>query len=192
MNTSTIEKQMKKKGFTLIEMITAITILGIMLSIAIPRLRVSPSRRVESEAYRLLQNLELSRTRAMAARSLVRVSFDVGAGSYTGYLDEDRNGQIDETLAERQALRAGGLVELGPDVNFGRGGAPSVPGDTASGQVTFSNNRVVFDGKGITVPFGARGTIYFVHRDHPDAVAAVAVTSSASFRLWTFKDGRWQ
>lgn len=183
---------MNKRGFTLIEMITAITILGVMLSIAIPRMRVPPSRRVASEAHRLVQNLELSRTRAMAARRLVRVSFDVSAAEYTGYLDEDGNGQIDESLTERQALRAAGLVNLPEDITFGRGNAPAVPGDTASGHITFANDRVEFDGKGITAPFGARGTIYFVHRDHPDAVAAVAVTSSASFRLWTFKDGQWQ
>jgi len=192
MNASITEGHMNKRGFTLIEMIAAITIMGIMLSIAIPRLRVSPSRRVSSEAYRLVQNLELSRTRAMAARRLVRVSFDVDAGSYTAYLDDDGNGQIDETLGERQAMLAAGLVELGPDVNFGRGGAPSVPGDTASGQITFNNDRVEFDGRGVTAPFGARGTIYFVHRDHTNAVAAVSVTSSASFKLWTFKDGQWQ
>ena len=110
------------------------------------------------------------------------MSFDVSGATYAGYLDDDRDGAFNQSAAETQALNAFGAVTLPPDVKFGRG----------SGAVTFTNTQVEFDTRGITQPFGTRGTVYFVHKDDDTAVSAVSVSGSASFKLWVYRGGIWQ
>jgi hypothetical protein len=34
--------------------------------------------------------------------------------------------------------------------------------------------------------------VYFVHRDDPEAVAAVSVTGSGSVKAWVYLGGDWQ
>ncbi len=57
-----------QRGFTLIELLTVITITGLVIAIAVPRLRVSPQGKARAAAGQLVQDLELSRTRALASR----------------------------------------------------------------------------------------------------------------------------
>lgn len=180
-----------RNGFTLIEMITVLTLMGAMLGIAIPMMRVSPQQKVETAARQLVRDLELVRTRALAARKTVRVNFDAGAGSYVGYLDENKDGLFDESTVELTALRSFGVREIGTDVRFGVGSAGVLAGDP-SDAVTFDNDRVHFGPTGVTDPFGTRGTIYLVHRDDASAVAAVTVTGSGSFKVWRHTGGVWE
>ena len=181
-----------RKGFTLIEMLIAITVVSVMMAIAIPFMKVSTSRRVRTAASQLSRDLELARTRAMSTRYTTRLKFDESGKFYIGYADENRDGVFTESAAETQALRGFGRRDLSPDVNFGRGSAGAVPGDTGSGAVTFLTNRVEFNGRGVTVPFGTRGAVYFTHRDDPEAVAAVTVTGSGTVKLWVYRGGVWQ
>ncbi len=183
---------MRNKGVTLIELLVVLTLMGGMMAIAAPFLRVSPTQKVSSAATQLLRDLDLARTRGLAAKRAVRMKFEVSGGSYIGYMDEDNDAVFDESLAESQALQAFGRRELAGDVRFGNGSAGTIPGETGSGAVTFTNDWVEFDTQGITSPFGTRGTVYLVHRDHPDAVAAVSVTGSASFKIWNYRQGVWQ
>ena len=69
---------------------------------------------------------------------------------------------------------------------------PTVPGDTGSGAITFLTDRVELNGRGVTIPFGTRGAVYFTHRDDPEAVAAVTVTGSGTVKLWVYRGGVWQ
>jgi prepilin-type N-terminal cleavage/methylation domain-containing protein len=181
-----------RKGFTLIELLTVLTLMGVMMAISVPFLRVSPKQKAESAALQLARDLDLARTRGLAAKRAVRMKFDESAGGYVGFMDHDDNDVFDETLAESQALQAFGVRVLAGDVKFGVGSAGPIPGETGSGAVTFTNGRVEFDSQGITSPFGTRGTVYLVHRDHPEAVAAVSVTGSASFKVWHYRQGAWQ
>jgi prepilin-type N-terminal cleavage/methylation domain-containing protein len=181
-----------RKGFTLIELLTVLTLMGAMMAIAAPFLRVSPQQKVSAAAIQLARDLDLARTRGLAAKRAVRMKFEESRGAYIGYLDEDNDAVFAESLAESQALQAFGLRTLAGDVQFGTGSAGTIPGETGSGAITFTNSYVEFDTQGITSPFGTRGTVYIVHRDHPDAVAAVSVTGSASFKVWNYRQGAWQ
>jgi Tfp pilus assembly protein FimT len=176
---------------TLIEMITVLTLMGAMLGIALPMMRVSPQQKVETAARQLIRDLELVRTRALAARKAVRMNFDVAAGTYIGYLDENKDGIFDESATEHAALMSFGLREIGADIRFAVGSAGVLPGDAADA-VTFDNDRVHFGPTGVTDPFGTRGTVYLVHRDNSSAVAAVSITGSGSFKLWRHVGGVWE
>jgi prepilin-type N-terminal cleavage/methylation domain-containing protein len=182
---------MKRSGFTFIEMLVVLVMIGVMLAMTSPAFRVKPTQKVSSSAQQLLRDLELARTRAMSTRKRVRIVFDPVAGTYTGYLDHDRDSIINETPIERQALQVLGLRELPPDVRFGPGSAGPVPGDASAAATTFAGDRFEIAANGVTEPFGTRGSIYLVHRDDPTAVAAVTVTGSASFKLWEYRGG-WQ
>ena len=182
-----------RKGFTLIEMLIVITLMSIMVAIAIPFMRVSPTRKVRIQATQLKRDLELARTRALSTKASTRLKFDQTDESYTGYADDDDDGKILEKAAETLALRGFGRRELDGAVQYGRGNAGAVPGDTAgSGAVTFLTDYVEFNGRGVTLPFGTRGAVYFVHRDDSDAVAAVSVTGSGSIKMWVYQGGSWQ
>ena len=181
-----------QKGFTLIEMIFVMVFIGITLAITVPRMRRTPQQTVRAMALELARDLEICRARALATKKKSRVAFDVSGRTYSGYLDDDRDGNIEEKQEEMDALQAGGRVTLPSDVLYGRGAAGPVPGTTGSGEITFDPDRVEFTGRGVTDPLGTRGVIYLVHRDHPEAVAAVVVTGAGSFKTWVYSAGAWK
>jgi len=182
-----------RQGFTLIEAVTVIVMMGLMMAIGVPYLRVSPYREVRDSGMQLARDLEAVRTRALATRSAARIVFDPSGGVYSGFLDDDRDGVIIENPVEQRALRAfAGNRSVGRHVTFGRGVAGAIPSDTASGAITFFNDRLGFDGRGVTSPFGTRGVVYLVNQREPTAVAAVAVSGAGSLKVWVFKEGTWQ
>lgn len=182
-----------RQGFTLVEAITVVIMVGLMLAIGIPYLRISPYKEVHNAGLQLARDLEAVRTRALATRSTVRIVFDPSGGAYTGFLDDDRDGVIVENAAEQRALRAfAGNRSVGRHISFGRGAAGAIPSDTASGAITFVNDRVEFSGRGVTSPFGTRGVVYLENQREPTAVVAVAVSGAGSLKLWVNKEGTWQ
>jgi prepilin-type N-terminal cleavage/methylation domain-containing protein len=181
------------KGFTLIEAVTVIVMVGLMMAIGIPYLRISPYKEARNAGLQLARDLEAIRTRALATRSAVRIVFDPSGGTYSGFLDNDRDGVIIENVAEQRALRAfAGNRSVGRHITFGQGAAGAIPSDTAAGPITFVNDRVDFDGRGVTSPFGTRGVIYLENQREPTAVVAVALSGAGSLKVWTFKEGTWQ
>jgi prepilin-type N-terminal cleavage/methylation domain-containing protein len=182
-----------RKGFTLIEAITVVVMMGLMMAIGIPYLRVSPYREVRDSGMQLARDLEAVRTRALATRSAARIVFDPSGATYSGFLDDDRDGVIIETPVEQRALRAfADNRSVGRHVTFGQGIAGAIPSDTASGAITFFNDRLEFNGRGVTSPFGTRGVIYLENQREPTAVVAVAISGAGSLKVWVLKEGTWQ
>ena len=183
---------MARRGFTLVEMIFVLAMMGILFAITIPRIKVSPNKKVRLSAQQLVRDLEVARTRALASKKSARIVFDLTNHSYMGYLDDDRDGAFALTDLESQALGARGKIVLPASIKFGRGSASALPGDPGTGAITLAANTVEFGARGVTVPFGARGTIYLVHANNPDAVSAVSITAAGSFQSWRFVGGAWQ
>jgi len=179
-------------GFTLIELMTAVALVGLLMLVFIPRLRVSPRQHARHAAEQLVRDLELARTRALSTRSMVQVVFNQAAGTYTAYLDDNQDGVIGQTAAENAALGVFGVRTLPQGVQFGRGSAGGVPGEAGTGAITLGGPFVIFDNRGLPQPFGLRGTVYFASADEPMAVAAASVTGSGSFRTWIYMPGGWE
>ena len=175
------------------ELLTVLAVVGIMMSIVVPRMRVSAATEVQLAGMQLAQDVDLSRTRALSTRRFARVAFSPGTiASYTGYLDTDGDSTITGTDAERLALQAFGTRPMPDRVTIGRGSAPGIPGDASSSSVTFDNAQINFDTRGLPTPMGTSGIVYLQHTVDPTEVVAVALSPSGSVRLWTYHNGGWQ
>ena len=185
-------RRRRRAGITLLELVVALTVVGLMAGMAVSRLRVTPSQRVRAAGVQLAQDLEATRTRALSTRRAARVVFDVAGGRYRGYLANQGVSTFSQSAAEAAALGTLRNRPLMEGVTFGRGTAPKLAGDDGNGAVTLASSRVDFNSRGLTAPFGARGTIYLTHRDDPTSVVAVAVSGAGSFRVWVHRPGGWE
>lgn len=179
-----------RPGFSLVELCMAISIIGIMAAIALPRFRLSPAQRAEAESRRLVQDLEQARARAFAARAAVVLVAD--ANGYRFFLDHDRDSTLAETAAEATAYGPGAVQSVEAPLLLERGsGIVPVPGDaspgTRSGALRFRIDR-----RGVPEPFGSAFTLYVRHPDRPEAVAAATITAAGNVRHWVYLNGAWR
>jgi prepilin-type N-terminal cleavage/methylation domain-containing protein len=181
-----------RAGFTLIEMMIVVVVMGLAMMIAVPRFRASSKTKARMAATLLTSDIELARSKAMAHRATVRVVFTAATNSYTGYLDFDRDGVIGESVAERDSLHAFGTRVLPNGASFGRAGQADITDFAGAGAITFPAPQINFDGRGLSTPFGTRGVVYVQLADDTAAVAAVTVSGAGGVRLWTSEGGYWR
>ena len=176
-------------GFTVIELVIVMAILVIMVGIVAPRIQVSASRRVEGMAHQMVAHLEMARSNALGKRFMTEVVFDESARTYTAYVDHDRDSDIRQRDEEVEAFPEFGARELEMFVDFGQGNASPIPGDPSLDAVTITDATLGLSIQGVPEPWGTMGTVYLVHRDDPDAVMAISIASSGSFKAWRWSPG---
>jgi len=182
----------RQAGFSLIEALVILVLVGTLTAYALPRLRETESTRVRRAAQQLVRDLETVRSRVLATRSAGRVVFTPGLRSYTAYLDDNRDGLIGQTTGETDSLRSFRSRTLDSGIQFGRTGAPDVPGFAGPGAITLPGARLDFGTRGLPAPLGTSGVIYLSSASDPNAVAAVTVTGAAGLRAWVLLGGVWQ
>jgi prepilin-type N-terminal cleavage/methylation domain-containing protein len=106
-----------RRGFTLIEALTVIVIIGIMTGIAIPRSRLT-TYRANSGAQVVATTLIYAQRQAISRQADTRVAFDVANNEMRIHEDADNDNVIDAN--ERVTMTA-----LPEGVTFGLGGAPA-------------------------------------------------------------------
>ena len=178
----------KALGFTFIELVLVLMLISIMASIIPAAFSIPPSRQVENNATMIATQLEMARTESLSNRRLVQIAFNVGAGTYTGYVDHDGDDVIGAVSAETAAFPEFSERSLSDLVVFGRGSAAAVPGDDTSDAVTLPGTALTLNDQGIPDPWGTMGTIYLAHSREPTAVAAISVSSAGSFKVWRWDD----
>ena len=181
-----------RRGFTLIEMLVVVVMIGLMLKIVVPKFRVSNTTKARQAADQLVRELETARSRALATRSTVRVAFNVAARSYTGYLDDNRDGVLGQTAAETAALRVFRTRTLDTGIKIGRNSTPDLPGYLGAGATTLPGTRIDFDSRGLTTPLGTKGVLYIVSTVDTTAVSAVSISGAGGIQAWTYRGGAWQ
>lgn len=185
----------ERAGFTLIELLVVVTLILALTSIVAPTFRMSPTRQVENMAHLIVAHLEMARAEALGGRRLIRIDFDASAGTYTAYLDHDDDGSIGAVAAEISAFPEFGTRELEDLIVFGVGSVSTpAPGDPGSDEITFTSDRFSIDNQGIPTPWGTMGTIYITHQRDAQAVSAITVASSGSFKAWRWwpDPGEWR
>jgi prepilin-type N-terminal cleavage/methylation domain-containing protein len=179
---------MPRRGTSLVEMLIVLVLLGVLTSIAAPRIRPSAKGTVEQNSRLLAQDLDLARTRAYATRALVRVV--VTDTLWQTFLDQNRDTTINEIALEQIAFGPMNNRILGQHVLFGRGVAPRIPTDSAA--TPTGTRRIQFGPRGTTEPFGTNAVLYLTDDTDLTAVSAVEVTPAANVRVWRWVDGTWQ
>jgi prepilin-type N-terminal cleavage/methylation domain-containing protein len=181
-----------RRGVSIIEMITVMVIIGAVMAIVFPRLRISPLQQTKDAANQIAQDIELVRTRALSTRSFVRISFVDGPGGWGAFLDDDRDSVITGSDTERNAAAAFGHRDLPTGVLFGRGTAPPAPRDLiASGPISFANPWVDFDPRGLVAASGQTATIYLESLTDPNAVSAVQLSPAGNVKVLIYRGGSW-
>jgi prepilin-type N-terminal cleavage/methylation domain-containing protein len=103
-------------GFTLLEILIVLTVIGIVTAIAVPRLNLGRMR-VDGAARGASSLLLRAQRTAVAAQHDVNVLFNLPANAIKLHEDADNDNVIDATERVRS-------YPLGEGVVFGRGGAP--------------------------------------------------------------------
>lgn len=180
-----------RAGFSLPELLVVIILVGIGLAIAVPRFRESPAQRAYAAARQFAADAEAVRARAAATAAAAQLVLDPTAQSWRAYLDADRNGTFARSDAEADSLRIfpGRTLEKGA---LGRGTRAAVPGYAAAAAVSFTDNAVTFDPRGLLRPLGASGIVYFGAERGGDAWAAVTISGAGNVRVWRWRGNRWE
>jgi prepilin-type N-terminal cleavage/methylation domain-containing protein len=191
--STTTQSPRTRRGFTIIELLAVVMIVGIMMAVMLPKFRISEKTEVQLAGIQLAQDMDIARTRALSTREMVRVAFNSSTRKYGGYLDDNGDGTIAETAAEWQALRGFGVRELPARVSYSRGAAGAIPEDGSEGAISLPDGRIEFDSRGLTTPMGTRGVVYLANDNDPYAVVAIQVTPSGNVRFWTYHvNGGWK
>ncbi|MFH1854329.1 MAG: GspH/FimT family pseudopilin [Candidatus Omnitrophota bacterium] len=114
-----------KRGFTLVEMLVVLAIIGMMLGISIPfTTGFGKGLRIKTASRAILGTLRVARSNAITFRDKQNVVFDVQAGVYWM---EDQNGNIFEKKRK-----------LPGSIRF------ALPKDSEADPVTFEGDTVIF------------------------------------------------
>jgi type IV fimbrial biogenesis protein FimT len=174
---------MKKDGFTLIELIVVIVVLGIVAAIATPGfVRWLPDYRIKAAARELYSNFQLARMAAVRNNSNGVITFNQAIGGtlydYAVFVDSNNNMEYD---ASEQVLKRVLLADYkGVDFDTSQGGGNGL---------TFTNNddglpSIAFRPNGLTRNntggFGA-GTAFLVNTKN--TTRSVVVSSGGNIRL---------
>ena len=106
-----------RSGYTLIEMMTVIVLIGILTSLAIPHMSIAQYK-VDGATYSIGTHLLAAQRAAVMKQHNVVVAFDINEGRIRIHDDVDNDGVIDPTEHIRYETLEEGIV-------FGRGAAPA-------------------------------------------------------------------
>jgi len=132
-----------EKGFSILELVVTIAVIGVMASIAIPSFSSwIPNYRLRNAAMDLHSNLQLAKMQAIRDNSTCSIEFDEEAQSYQ--LRDNADTEI----------KTVNLASYGSDITFGHGPAPT------GEDIEYEGSRVTFDSQGM----GQSGYIYLENK----------------------------
>ena len=145
-----------KKGFTLIEMIITMTIIGIVSAIAIPNFsKWKEKHEINGQAQKVYFDLMLARTTAVKSNNNVRVTFNLVANTYTIHEDSNDDGTVDAGENLKNAV-------LENNVQFAYNvGITDTDNNAVTSAVSFGGAQVVvFDSRGQA---SSSGSVLLLH-----------------------------
>jgi type IV fimbrial biogenesis protein FimT len=167
-------KTKSTSGFTLIEVMVVIAIIGIMSAIAVPSiLDKLPDYRLRSVARDIVSCLQEAKMRAVKENATAAIMFDVANNQYTAWVD---NGS------------SGGAGNWWPDTNVGEIVFKQITlpaGIRFYQDTTFSANTFGFNSRGI--PATTVGTV-FVNNNQSN-YRKIIVSSAGNIRVQKSSDG---
>ena len=190
--------QFKKndRGFTLVELLIAVSVLAILVSFALPNIGEWMSRyRVRSSARRIASNMQFARIKSITENNDYIVCFETASDLYTIIDDNDGDGVdgVDCANSSGDDIIVK-TVNLPTGVVFGySSGAKKTPHSCSSGgacatlsdSVSFSGDDVNFN------PDGSAENGYVYVKNELDETHAVGVPNAATgnVQVWRLSPG---
>jgi len=165
---------MRKNGFTLIEALVIILVLGILAAVAIPSFsRYGPDMRLKGTVRDLKSVMELAKLKAIRQNANVALIFDTGTNSYTVFVDNGAGGGVADDWTQN------GSEEVLRTV--------TIPSDVTMYDASFAGGaaRVRFNSRGL--PNGLGGHVYM--KSSSGKYRGVSVTLVGHVQIKASTDG---
>ena len=194
---------MKNDGFSLIELLVVLIVLGIMASIAIPGFSTwLPGYRLKSASRDLYSNMQLAKMGAVKANADWAIVFDTGVtpGRYFICSDDGVNDTWDgpaemgmgcDDVAEKRVY----LTDYGSSVDYGHGNATDdIPGSGAppADDISYATitDVVVFEPRGTCNEIG----YVYLENSKNTTTYGVSTTTAGVIRLlkWNSSTSNWE
>lgn len=161
------------KGFTILELIVIITIIGILAAIGLPKFQDwLPKSRVNAAARELFTEMQLARMKAISENNDYRIDFSETDNSYSIYDD----GAWVKTIY---------IDDKYSGIQFGS--------TTGLPKVTFTGDTVTFQPTGMIS--GDEGAVYLIPADdigsRTDRQRKITVKQTGRVRLWRYTGSAW-
>jgi type II secretion system protein H len=181
---------MKNDGFSLIELLVVLVILGIMAAIAIPGFSAwLPNYRLKSAARDLYSNMQLAKMGAIKANADWAIVFDTTAGAHRYLVCSDDGGDNWTTTGTNTIERTVDLADYKAGVSYGHGNATAPIGGVWDDDITYANNVAVFNPRGT----GSGGYVYLENSKNTTTYGAGTRTSGVILlRKWNTSTADWE
>ena len=185
----TVGLSMKKRaGFTIVELVVALAIMGIAVSVAIPGFsRWLPDYRLKSAATELYTNLQLAKMSAVRDNAEWAVFFDpYSFKAYQIRKGKAPNGRYTEDpVTGFDSQKTILLSKYKGQVSFGHGNATSDLGGGWDDEITFGGtfpNTIIFRPRGMS---DSEGYVYLQNEKNAAYAVGALTTGLTLMRKWT-------
>jgi prepilin-type N-terminal cleavage/methylation domain-containing protein len=184
---------MKNDGFSIIELIVVLLVLGIMAAIAIPGFSGwLPNYRLKGAARDIYSNMQLAKMGAIKANADWAIVFDTTAGAHR-YLVCSDDGDGDWTTTGNNTIeRTVDLAGYKAGVSYGHGNAANgIPGGAFPGDdVSYTNNVAVFNPRGTS---NETGYVYLGNSKNTTTYGVgTRISGVILLRKWNSSTSDWE
>jgi type IV fimbrial biogenesis protein FimT len=191
LNIIEMEKIMDKKGFTLVEAMVVIAVIGIAVAVAVPNIvGYMPEYRLKRAARDLYSAMQSTKMGAIKNNSSWAIVYDPGNSCYFICSDPGADATW-STTADNTVVSTIPFPGYGSGINYGHGIATTnatVGGGTfPANNISYNSNVLVFNSRGT----GSGGYVYIQNNQSTSYAVGTRTSGAILLRKWYANPGNW-